>query len=54
MIDKEERRKQDELITKMNQAATKIQAWWRGEMYRKGLGPYRKKKGKKGKRGKKK
>ncbi|VEN47912.1 unnamed protein product [Callosobruchus maculatus] len=27
-------------------AATKIQAWWRGVMFRKKLGPYRKKKGK--------
>jgi len=25
--------------------ATKIQAWWRGTMVRKGLGPYKKKKG---------
>ncbi|XP_018564720.1 IQ domain-containing protein G-like [Anoplophora glabripennis] len=39
-------------------AATKIQAWWRGVMFRKKLGPYsKKKKGKdmnKGKKGKKK
>ena len=30
-----------------------VQAWWRGVMVRKGLGPYSKKKKKKGKKGKK-
>ncbi|XP_050304922.1 dynein regulatory complex protein 9-like [Anthonomus grandis grandis] len=35
-------------------AATKIQAWWRGVMFRKKLGPYRKKKGKGKDKGKKK
>lgn len=35
-------------------SAVRIQAWWRGTMYRNGLGPYRrKKKAKKGKGGKK-
>lgn len=31
-------------LEKNTKAATKIQAWWRGMMYRKCLGPYRKKK----------
>ncbi|XP_056632763.1 dynein regulatory complex protein 9-like [Diorhabda sublineata] len=35
---------------KRNKAATKIEAWWRGVMVRKGFGKYRKKKEKKGKK----
>ncbi|XP_050309037.1 dynein regulatory complex protein 9-like [Anthonomus grandis grandis] len=35
---------------KKDKAATKIQAWWRGEMVRKGLGKYKKRKDKKGKK----
>ncbi|CAH2001848.1 unnamed protein product [Acanthoscelides obtectus] len=40
------------LKKKMDDAATKIQAWWRGTMVRKGFGKYRKKKDKKGKKNK--
>ncbi|GJQ67175.1 hypothetical protein Trydic_g8086 [Trypoxylus dichotomus] len=54
LVQKEERRKQAELLQKLNAAATKIQSWWRGIMFRRGLGPYRKKKGKKTKKGQKK
>lgn len=50
---KEERRKQQEELDRREKAATKIQAWWRGTMVRRCLGPYRKKKGKKGKGDKK-
>ncbi|XP_013389492.1 IQ domain-containing protein G-like [Lingula anatina] len=51
-IDKEKARRkaQQEEIELKN--ATKLQAWWRGVMVRRGLGPYSKKK-KKGKKGKK-
>ena len=47
---------EDKRIRKLhNEMATKIQAWWRGTLVRKKLGPYRElKKGKKGKKGKKK
>ncbi|XP_022900151.1 dynein regulatory complex protein 9-like [Onthophagus taurus] len=52
-------RAEEELEKKMNWAAVKIQAWWRGVMVRKHLGPFKKgkkgkDKGKKGKGGKKK
>ncbi|VEN35958.1 unnamed protein product [Callosobruchus maculatus] len=40
------------LKKKMDDAATKIQAWWRGTMVRKGFGKYRKKKDRKGKKNK--
>lgn len=33
----------------LNMTATRIQAWWRGTMVRRCLGPFRKKKGGKGK-----
>jgi predicted nucleic acid-binding Zn-ribbon protein len=39
-----------EELERRTQAAIKIQSWWRGIMFRKGLGPFRRKKGK-GKRG---
>ncbi|KAM4580978.1 uncharacterized protein PAE49_005636 isoform 2-T2 [Odontesthes bonariensis] len=57
MEDKEE---QEKLRQKQEEArvATKLQAWWRGCMVRRGLGPYKKaeedKEGKKKKKGKKK
>lgn len=35
---------------RQNNAATKIQAWWKGTMVRRGLGKFRKKKEKKGKK----
>ncbi|XP_018579802.1 IQ domain-containing protein G-like [Anoplophora glabripennis] len=38
------------ILQKRNEAATKIQAWWRGTMVRKGFGKFRKKKDKKGKK----
>ncbi|RZC37813.1 IQ domain-containing protein G-like [Asbolus verrucosus] len=49
---KEKLRKQQEAeeLQKRTQAATRIQSWWRGVMFRKGLGPWRRKKGK-GKKG---
>ncbi|KAJ8918296.1 hypothetical protein NQ315_014166, partial [Exocentrus adspersus] len=37
-------------LKKRNDAATKIQAWWKGTMVRKGFGKFRKKKDKKGKK----
>nr|CAI5854384.1 unnamed protein product [Callosobruchus analis] len=40
------------LKKKLDEAATKIQAWWRGTMVRKGFGKYRKRKDKKGKKNK--
>ncbi|XP_046989973.1 dynein regulatory complex protein 9 isoform X1 [Schistocerca americana] len=52
-----ERKAAEEIF--INMTATRIQAWWRGTMVRRGLGPYRKKKSKgkekdaKGKKGKK-
>lgn len=60
---REKKRERDELEEKQNKAATKIQAWWRGEMFRHQLGPYnpnppepkkKKEKKKKPKKGKKK
>lgn len=45
----EQERKREELERK-NLAATRIQAWWRGTMVRKGFGKFRKKKEKKGKK----
>lgn len=61
---KEKKRVQDEIDKERNDAATKIQAWWRGMMYRHKLGPWnpnppkkkrdKKKKDKKGKKGKQK
>ncbi|KAK4880373.1 hypothetical protein RN001_008519 [Aquatica leii] len=42
---KEIRRLEEELRQKQIRAAIRIQAWWRGTMYRKCLGPYRVKKG---------
>ncbi|CAH1244853.1 IQCG [Branchiostoma lanceolatum] len=51
-IEKEKARRKAEQEAIELQCATKLQAWWRGVMVRKGLGPY--KKGKKGKKGKKK
>ncbi|XP_060517849.1 dynein regulatory complex protein 9 [Cylas formicarius] len=49
---KDIKRQKEEQELKEISAATKIQAWWRAVMYRKKLGPYRKKK--KGKKNKKK
>ncbi|KAL5475398.1 hypothetical protein EMCRGX_G025207 [Ephydatia muelleri] len=53
---KEKQRIKAEQDMREGKAATKLQAWWKGMMVRKGLGPYKKetKKGKKGKKGKKK
>ncbi|XP_008192940.2 dynein regulatory complex protein 9 [Tribolium castaneum] len=42
--------KEAEEIQRQTRAATRIQAWWRGVMFRKGLGPFKRKKGK-GKKG---
>ncbi|XP_044268417.1 dynein regulatory complex protein 9-like [Tribolium madens] len=39
-----------EELQRQTRAATRIQAWWRGVMFRKGLGPFKRKKGK-GKKG---
>lgn len=44
----QERIKQE--LERKNNAATIIQAWWRGTMVRKGFGKFRKKKEKKGKK----
>ncbi|KAL0269275.1 UNVERIFIED_CONTAM: hypothetical protein PYX00_007071 [Menopon gallinae] len=41
---KEERRAEEERERFINECATKIQAWWRGTMVRKGLGPYKRRK----------
>uniref|UniRef100_A0A1X7TI59 Dynein regulatory complex protein 9 n=1 Tax=Amphimedon queenslandica TaxID=400682 RepID=A0A1X7TI59_AMPQE len=49
---KERQRIKEEQEKKENTTATKIQAWWRGMMVRKRLGPF-KKGGKKGKSKKK-
>lgn len=51
---KELRRQEQERQEQRARAAIKIQAWWRGTMVRKCLGPYRKKKKGKGKDKKKK
>lgn len=53
-IEKEkERRKREQELEELK-SCIKLQAWWRGVMVRKQLGPYsKKKKGKKGKKGKK-
>lgn len=49
---KEELRKAALLLQRQTRAATKIQAWWRGTMFRRHLGPYKRKKKKgKGKKG---
>lgn len=45
-----EMQREAEELQRQTEAATKIQAWWRGIMFRKGLGPYRRRKGK-GKKG---
>lgn len=52
-IEKEKARRKAEQEALELKATVKIQAWWRGIMVRKGLGPYGKKKKKKGKKGKK-
>lgn len=41
---KEEKKRKAEELARLNKEATKIQAWWRGTMVRRGLGPYKKKK----------
>ncbi|KAI5632924.1 hypothetical protein NE865_14369 [Phthorimaea operculella] len=41
---KEEREKERQYANKMNQSAITVQAWWRGLLVRKQLGPYRKRK----------
>jgi len=41
---KEQKRKEAEHDQFLYDMATKIQAWWRGTMVRKGLGPYKKRK----------
>nr|CAH7717727.1 unnamed protein product [Callosobruchus chinensis] len=46
---KQQQEERRQLKKKMDDAATKIQAWWRGTMVRKGYGKYRKRKDKKGK-----
>jgi len=49
--EKERLRKEAEREKEENLACTRIQAWWKGIMVRKQLGPYKpKKKGKKGKK----
>lgn len=40
------------LIERQHEAVVKIQAWWRGIMVRRNLGPYRRKKPKKSKKSK--
>ncbi|KAF2904088.1 hypothetical protein ILUMI_02083 [Ignelater luminosus] len=42
---KEIRRQEEELLQKRNLAATRLQAWWKGVMVRKGIGKFSKKKG---------
>lgn len=50
--EKEQLRKEAERELEEQRSCTKIQAWWRGVMVRRQLGPYKpKKKGKKGKKG---
>lgn len=50
--EKERKRKEAERELEEQKACTKLQAWWRGIMVRRQLGPYKpKKKGKKGKKG---
>lgn len=51
---KEQKRLEQEELERKIRAAIRIQAWWRGVMVRKCLGPFRKKKGKKGKKNDKK
>ncbi|KAM6970114.1 dynein regulatory complex protein 9 [Aplochiton taeniatus] len=51
--EKENLRKQLEKEQMERDAATKIQAWWRGTMVRRGMGPFKKGKKPKGKEGKK-
>ncbi|XP_072033611.1 dynein regulatory complex protein 9-like [Amphiura filiformis] len=52
-IEKEkERRKQEQELEELR-STVKLQAWWRGVMVRRQIGPYNKKKKKKGKKGKK-
>ncbi|XP_063922783.1 dynein regulatory complex protein 9-like isoform X2 [Zophobas morio] len=43
----QQKREAEELERRTN-AATRIQSWWRGVMFRKGLGPFRRKKKKRG------
>lgn len=52
-IEKEKTRRKAELELEELRGAIKLQAWFRGVMVRRGLGPYSKKKKKKGKKGKK-
>ena len=52
-IDKEKARRKAEQEAEELKAAIKVQAWFRGVMVRKGLGPFNKKKKKKGRKGKK-
>lgn len=39
--EKEAKRKEKELQERIHKSAIKIQAWWRGVMVRRKLGPYR-------------
>lgn len=39
--DKERRRREYEYEQHLHKMATKIQAWWRGVMVRRGLGPFK-------------